>query len=141
VAGLLFAKMSAVVHCPCVTYYTNIERFHAGIAGSVHGSVPDHARGQVGALDMDGPGSNDYLNDLNGTNYFVPAVGGQGAGLVLEIQIGNGDPQQDGKVVNVSVPSGMQGGGYAVGDKIYAPGYLLGGTAAVPFTISTVYDG
>ena len=124
-----------------MTYYTNIERLHARITGSVHDSVPDRARGQVGAIDMDGPGSNDYLNDLNGTNYFIPAVGGQGAGLVLEIQIGDGDPAQDGKVVNVSVPSGMQGGGYAVGDKIYAPGYLLGGTHAVPFTIAGVFNG
>ena len=129
--------MSAVVHWLCVTYYTNIQRLHAGIVGSVHDSIPKYAKGQVGAIDLDGPGSADYVNG----NYMVPAVGGQGGGLILDIQIGDADPADDNEIVSVSVASGDQGGGYAVGDKVYAPGYLLGGTQAVPFTISTVFGG
>ena len=86
---------------------------------------------------MDGPGSADYVNG----NYRVPVVGGQGAGLVLDIQIGDALPEDDGKVVNVTALTGEQGAGYAAGDKVYAPGYLLGGTHAVPFTIAGVYNG
>lgn len=120
-----------------MTYYTNIERLHAGITGSVHDSIPDRAQGQVGAINLDGPGSADYVNG----NYLVPVVGGRGGGLVLDIQIGDALPEDDGKVVNVSVLSGDQGGGYAQGDKVWAPGYLLGGTKAVPFTIDAVFNG